>query len=97
MPYFRVILHGTGVLFDDVGDGSSPCIGFYTGRGLRASCAEEAVLKAKKSVLELWATAEYRSANKGRMPDLKTHLVERASFWEARKIPKRGHIFYTEE
>jgi hypothetical protein len=97
MPYFRVILHGTGILFEDVGDGSSPCIGFYTGRGVRASCAEEAVVKARKSVLELWATPEYMAANKGKLPDLNTHVVECVSFWEARKIPKRGHTFYTEE
>jgi hypothetical protein len=97
MPYFRVILHGTGILFDDVGDGSPPCIGFYTGRGVRASCAEEAVVKAKKAVLELWATPEYTAASNGHMPDLETHVVERVTFWEARKIPKRGHVFYTEE
>jgi hypothetical protein len=97
MPYFRVILHGTGILFDDVGDGSRPCIGFYTGRGVRASCAEEAVVKAKKSVRELWTTPEYMAANKGQLPELNSHAVERVSFWEARKIPKRGHTFYTEE
>jgi hypothetical protein len=54
-------------------------------------------VKAKKSVLELRATPEYTVANKGKMPDLETHVVDRVSFWEARKIPKRGHTFYTEE
>lgn len=97
MPFFRVMLHGTGISFkDDEGD-PAPCIGFYTSRAVRAGSAEEAVEKAKKSVLELWRTEEYARANTGGMPVLNTTKVEEISFWQSRKIPSAGHTFYTEE
>lgn len=96
MPYFRVILHGTGIVLNDL-DGGKPCIGFYTSRAVRASSAEEAVEKAKKSVLELWMTDEYVRANSGGPPVLSTKSIDEISFREARKVPKKGHVFYTEE
>jgi len=96
MPFFRVVLHGTGIKFTM--DGSTkPCIGFYTSRGVRTGSAEEAVEKAKKSVMAVWATEEYVRANAGSLPLLSTDKVEQVSFWQARKIPNAGHTFYAEE
>ena len=96
MPYFRVILHGTGIRFL-YGEGTKTANGFYTSRAVRAACAEEAVQKAKVSVLETWASQEYVSANQGGMPQLSSDTVEQISFWQARKIPKTGHTFYAED
>ena len=97
MPFFRVMLQGTGICFKHDGDGSTPCVGFYTSRAVRASSAEEAVEKAKQSVLELWRTEEYIRANSGGMPVLSTTKVDEISFWQTRKIPNAGHTFYTEK
>jgi len=96
MPFFRVVLHGTGINFRIEG-GSKPCIGFYTSRAVRAGSAEEAVEKAKKSVLAVWATEEYVRANAGDVPLLSTDRVEKVSFWQARRIPNSGHAFYAQE
>jgi hypothetical protein len=96
MPFFRVVLHGTGINFRIEG-GSRTCIGFYTSRAVRAGSAEEAVEKAKGSVLAVWATEEYVRANAGGLPVLSTEKVEEVSFWQARKIPNKGHTFYAED
>jgi len=96
VPYYRVILHGTGIRFV-YGDETRTANGFYTSRGVRAGSAEEAVQKAKASVLATWSTQEYVSANKGGMPQLSSDTVEQVSFWQARKIPKTGHTFYAED
>lgn len=96
MPFFRVVLHGTGISFRIEGS-SKPGIGFYTSRAIRAGSAEEAVEKARKSVLAVWATDEYVRANAGGPPVLSTDKVEEVTFWQARKIPSNGHTFYAEE
>src|SRR5262245_6545431 len=96
MKWFRVILHGTGICLRSE-DGSAPAIGFYTSRGVRADCAEEAIDKAKRSVLSEWEAGEYKAVNSGETPLLTTDTVEQIGFWQARKIPNRGHTFYTEE
>jgi hypothetical protein len=95
MPFFRVVLHGTGINFRIEG-GSTPCIGFYTSRAVRANSAEEAAEKATQSVLAVWATEEYVRANAGGVPLLSIDKVEKVSFWQARKIPNNGHTFYAE-
>ena len=97
MPFFRVMLHGTGISFNGDDPGATPCIGFYTSRAVRAGSAEEAVEKAKKSVLDLWKTEEYVRANSSGLPVLSTTKVEEISFWRSRAIPNAGHTFYTEE
>jgi hypothetical protein len=96
VPFFRVVLHGTGINFRIEGS-SKPCIGFYTSRAVRAGSAEEAVEKAKRAVLAVWETQEYVRANAAGLPVLSTDKVEEVSFWQARKIPNKGHTFYAEE
>jgi hypothetical protein len=95
--YFRVVLHGTGIVFKEFDGDEEPAIGFYTSRVVRAGSAEEAVEKAKRSVLELWMTEEYVRANAGGPPRLSTKSIDEISFSAARKAPNEGHIFYTEE
>jgi hypothetical protein len=96
MPFFRVVIHGTGITFRIEGS-SKPAISFYTSRAVRAGSAEEAVAKAKNSVLAVWATEEYVRANAGGMPVLSTDKVEEVSFWQARRTPTEGHAFYAEK
>jgi hypothetical protein len=90
------MLHGTGILLH-AEDDSPPAIGFYTSRAVKAESAEEAVEKAKRSVLAVWASDRYITANKGGMPVLTTENVARISFWQSLKIPNKGHSFYARE
>jgi len=74
-----------------------PLIGFYTSRAVRAASAEQAVEKAKESVLAVWQTEEYVRANSGNLPKLDATEVERISFWRSLKIPNAGHTLYADE
>jgi hypothetical protein len=88
------MLNGRGILMPS--DEGKDIIGFFTTRAVRASSAEEAVVKTKASVAKLWAT-EYREINKGAAPILITEEVEEIGFWRALKILNKGHVFYTAE
>jgi hypothetical protein len=89
------MLHGHGIRFP-FEDGKL-VIGFYTSRVVMAASAEEAVEKAKAQVTELWASPEYAAQNQGPLPVLKTEKVSEVSWWQARKIPNKGHTFYANE
>jgi hypothetical protein len=96
MPFFRVVLHGTGIRFMIAGS-AKPAIGFYTSRRVRAGSAEEAIAKARRSVSALWTREDYVRANSGDLPFLSTDAIEQVTFWEAWRIPNAGHTFYDEE
>ena len=96
MPYFRVLIHGTGIRFAMEGS-HKPLIGFYTSRAVRAATTEQAIERAKASVLAVWKTQEYVRANAGTLPKLDATEVERISFWRSLKIPNAGHALYADE
>jgi hypothetical protein len=92
MARYAVMLHGHGIRFP-FEDGKL-MIGFYTSRVVTAASAEEAVEKAKAQVTDLWTSAEYATQNQGSLPVLETEKVAEVSWWQARKIPTKGHTFY---
>lgn len=96
MPYFCVILHGTGILLESE-DASPPIIGFYTTRTVSAVSAEEAVEKARRAVRALWASGEYHALNKGALPVLTVDTVKQVSLWQFLRSPNKGHTFYAIE
>jgi len=70
MPYFKVILSGSGIEYP-FEDASAPVIGFFTTRVVRASNRGHAQLLAKNLVLSDWqAGGIYAAANRGRVPSL---------------------------
>jgi hypothetical protein len=74
-----------------------PLIGFYTSRAVRAATTEQAIERAKQSVLAVWQTEEYLRANTGNLPNLDATEVERISFWRSPKVPNAGHTLYADE
>ena len=70
MPYFRVILSGSGISYPFV-DGPDPVIGFFTTRDVKAPDLERAGHVAKELVLSEWrAGGAYAADNRGAIPSL---------------------------
>jgi hypothetical protein len=70
MPYFRVILSGSGISYPFV-DAPDPVIGFFTTRDVRARNLEHAHSVAKELVLSEWRPGgTYATDNAGAVPSL---------------------------
>jgi len=96
MPYFRVMLHGQGIKLQIEGD-SRPAVGFYCTRLIKATNADEAILKSKEMVLHQWTSQEYAEINKGAVPLLEVDSLDEASFFSRLTFKNTGHVFYPEE
>ena len=92
MPYFRVLLHGSGISMPT--EGGAPVIGFYTTRHVKASSHEAASEKAKDVVLRDWKDGVYAQANHGEMPELTIESVDKIRFIDALRSPNAGYTFY---
>jgi hypothetical protein len=80
MPFFKVMLAGTGISLRCEGAGD-PAIGFYTTRVVKARDPEQAQLVAKELVLSEWQTGgEYAAANSGSLPLLTANSVFSVGF-----------------
>ena len=95
MPYFRVVLEGTGIDVPCLEAGGAPMVGFFTTRLVKAGTVEEAEEKAKKMVLLDWTVGEYASANQGGKPALRVEAIYSASWWQWLIFKNTGHSFYT--
>ena len=70
MPFFRVMLSGTGISIPSE-DGSAPVVGFYTTRDVYASNVEQATTKATDLVLKHWLPGgSYATVNQGAVPTI---------------------------
>jgi len=70
MPYFRVMLSGTGISYV-FGDGSEPAIGFFTTRIVKANDLLHAHQSAKELILSEWRLGgDYAADNRGALPTL---------------------------
>ncbi len=98
MPFFRVMLAGSGISYPCT-DGSLPAIGFLTTRDVRASSLQEAERKAKELVLVEWRSGgKYFSANQGACPSITVEESFQLTYLRgifARK--PSGYSFYTHE
>ena len=80
MPFFRVMLSGTGISLP-CEEGSAPIVGFYTTRDVYASSIEQAVRKATDLVLKHWLPGgNYAAANEGAVPTITLDKSLRVSF-----------------
>ena len=96
MPYYRVMLNGTGIHVPGR-DGAADIVGFYTTRLVRASSEAEAERQASGIVLAEWSTGKYGSLNQGARPTLSTEWVKRTSFLDKFVFKATGHMFYGAE
>jgi hypothetical protein len=93
MPFYRVMLNGTGIRMPSKESGED-IIGFYTTRLVRAPTEEEAVQKACSIVKTQWTTESYARSNKGVLPELSLEWVRRTSFLDLFFFKATGHMFY---
>ena len=96
MPYYRVMLNGTGIHISGQG-GAPDIVGFYTTRLVRASSEAEAQRHACANVLSQWSTGDYALSNRGEAPTLSTEWVKRTSFLDLFFFKATGHTFYGAE
>ena len=93
MPFYRVMLNGTGIRVPGQAP-ASEIVGFYTTRLVHAPSEAEAARKARKKVTELWSSGEYAQSNAGAPPTLSTEWVRRTSFLDLFLFKGTGHTFY---
>lgn len=96
MSAFVVILLGENIRikFED-----SFVIGFFKAQKVWARNQDQAIEKAKRLVLEEWEKGVFLESNKGNFPDLSVESVCELDFFQGlfRKVPKKGHSFYSED
>ncbi|MFL6628540.1 MAG: hypothetical protein ACJ8G1_19020 [Vitreoscilla sp.] len=97
MSYFRVQLHGKGIILS----GSSadrPLVGFYTTRVVKASSTADAVDVASQSVLAQWAgDGSYVHSNRGSIPQLSVEWIRHDTFLSALFFRATGYCFYWDD
>ena len=94
MPFFRVIIQGTGIHIPDP-DGEEPSKGFYVTRSVRAESAEAAGRRACEMVCRDWTSERYVSFNEGEPPILTVDSIYASNLLEHLRFKnKGGHAFY---
>jgi hypothetical protein len=97
MPFFRVVLQGTGIRIPDPED-EAPSVGFYVTRSVRAQSAEAAGRRACEMVLRDWTSGKYVFHNEGTPPTLSVDSVYASTVFEHLRFKNRGgHAFYPQE
>ena len=96
MPYFRVLLEGTGIDIPSENN-DPPIVGFFTTRIVEASTGAEAESKVKEMILSDWSLGKYAEANIGRLPILSINSVEDSDFFESLRFKNKGYIFYPQQ
>jgi hypothetical protein len=95
MPFFRVMLSGTGISLP-CEDGSAPIVGFYTTCDVHASSLEQATKEATDLVLKQWLPGgSYAAANQGAVPTVTLDKSWRVNFlWGLFGRKSSGYVFY---
>jgi hypothetical protein len=95
--FFRVQLHGTGILVDGEAD-QPPIVGFYTTRSVKARSPEDAVRVASQLVTAQWnEPGAYAEGNRASLPHLSVEWVRPDSFLSSVFFRGTGHCFYWDE
>ena len=94
MPYFRVLLHGTGIVVPLADGDGAPIEGFYTTRAVTAADADAAVRLASDLIRAEWTTGSYAPANRGAVPTLSPDKVFEVSFFSRWFNRPGGYTFY---
>jgi hypothetical protein len=94
MPYFRVLLHGTGILLPSVEGHGAPIEGFYATRAVTAVNADAAVRLASDLIRAEWTAGSYAPANQGAVPTLSAEQVFEVGFIDRWCNRPKGYTFY---
>jgi hypothetical protein len=98
MPYFRVMVSGTGISYG-FNDGSDPIIGFFTTRMVKANDLPHAHQCVKELVLSEWRLGgSYAADNHGALPTLAVEDSSSVGYFAGLFGRKGGgYAFYTQE
>ena len=97
MPYFRVMLHGTGIEVPSAEGGEPPIVGFYTSRNVTALDEDVAVRAAADLVKAEWVGGDYAHANRGSVPELVPESVKRIGIYARWLTRTAGYTFYADD
>jgi hypothetical protein len=97
VPYFRVMLHGTGIEVPSAEGDEPPIVGFYTSRDVTASNEDAAVRAAADLVKAEWASGDYADANRGSVPELVPEGMTRIGLYDRWLSRTRGYTFYADD
>ena len=70
MPYFSVLVHGTGVQLPSFEGEGPPIVGFYATRVVTARDTNGAFVLASRFIRDEWSVGAYAAANRGAVPKL---------------------------
>jgi hypothetical protein len=108
MSYFRVILHGGGIsvgskdkavlkLAVNSAIDTSPIVGFFTTRIVRALNKDDAVTAAIQLTEKELSDYGFGRINRGNEPQYEIESISELSLWSyLRAKPRRGFTFYSE-
>jgi len=97
VSYFRVQLHGTGILVHGDAD-QPPSVGFYTTRSVKARSPEDAVRVASQLVIDQWREGgDYAELNRASRPRLSAECVWPDTFLGSVLFRATGYCFYWDE
>src|SRR5690349_17558439 len=96
MPFYSVVVHGHGIRMT-FEDDSSPIVGFYAVRVVKAASVEDAEERAKSMVRKDWTVGSYSGLKQGPQLQLEIDKVAGATLAQWLMGRNRGHTFYGEE
>jgi hypothetical protein len=95
MPYFSVLVHGTGVEVPSFEGEGPPIVGFYANRVVTARDANEAFVLVSNGIRNEWSVGKYARANRGAVPTVHLDEAFEISFLSRWFRRPRGYTFYT--
>ena len=90
MTYYKIVLSGENIFFENYSDAPEPVIGFITCKLISAQTEELAIALAKRDLLVQW-NHSFNSDRKMGMPKLSVEFIEPVKGWFK---PKATHDYY---
>lgn len=90
MTYYKIVLSGDNIFFENDADAPQPVIGFITCKLLKAETKELAIALAKRDLLVHW-NHSFNADRKMGIPKLTVEFAEPMKGWFK---PKMSHDYY---
>lgn len=90
MTYYKIVLSGENIFFENYSDATEPVIGFITCKLVDAETEDLAIATAKRDLLVQW-NHSFNSDRKLGMPKLSVEFAEPVKGWFK---PKTSHDFF---
>jgi len=90
MTYYKIVLSGENIFFENYSDAPEPVIGFLTGKLISADTKDLAIAIAKRDLLVQW-NHSFNSDRKMGVPKLNVEFIEPVKGWFK---PKTSNDYY---